>query len=782
MKRDGEHRASWWKRAAKAGVAAMVAGVAVGSAGCLSRPINPLEPTTTTTEVETLHQTAVDKIDVLLMIDNSASMADKQSILGDAVSNLVTGLLNPKCLLITDLTQQQSPEPTDPTVKCNPGYQREFNPVFDVHIGIVTSSLGGHGSNSCPTDAADNGNPTNDDAGHLITRGGMGYTNDFLFWNPQPKMGAPTGGITDLPTLAKDLSDGVTGAGQNGCGYEASIEAWYRFLVDPVPYTSIVFGSDHVVHQSGTDSALLQQRADFMRADSLLAIIMLSDENDCSIKEYSYYPIVANQAPLSPPPVPTKQCATNPLDACCTSCGLVKSGDKCFGGSGCDGMGGPTFTQETDLVNLRCFETKKRYGVDFLYPIERYTLALSEPRIPDPHQGDGSNTAGPLVENPIFTDLNKTGASVRDKSLVFIAGIVGVPWEDIAVNPNNLGDPKNPGFKNDAQMNATTIKGKDGKLHSTWDVILGDPDTFIEPLDPHMIESQKPRTGTDPITGTPMAGVNSPPGTDKINGHEWDTGENTNGDLQYACVFELPPPGKDCKTAGTSCDCPDGTDPNITSTTNPLCDTTTITQQVRAKGYPGLRELQVLKSVGPQGIVGSICPATLMGDTTAIEYGYNAAVQGIIDRLKAKLGNSCLAETFHPFTSGQFRGQVPCVIIEASKPADCAAQCKSLGHEAVESKYKAAIPQIQEQDKENGLDYDCFCELQQADTTADLTSCLNDSDSNPPDINRWCYVDADVESVNVSLVHDCPTGRKRRLRFLGGTADQSGTVYVTCSE
>jgi hypothetical protein len=27
----------------------------------------------------------------------------------------------------------------------------------------------------------------------------------------------------------------VVGAGQIGCGYEAQLESWYRFLVDPTP-------------------------------------------------------------------------------------------------------------------------------------------------------------------------------------------------------------------------------------------------------------------------------------------------------------------------------------------------------------------------------------------------------------------------------------------------------------------------------------------------------------------------------------------------------------------
>jgi len=509
MKRDGEHRASWWKRAAQGTVAAMVATVAIGSAGCLSRPINPLEPTTTTTEVDVLTQSAVDKIDLLLMIDNSASMADKQAILADAVNGLVHGLLNPRCL--DDNGNEQSPVAATSTEACAQGFKREFNAVFDVHIGIVTSSLGGHGSDACGDGQA--GFPNNNDKGHLISRGlatGTYQNEGFLQWDPKQKLSPP--GIGDLNTLATSLGDMVTGTNQVGCGFEASLEAWYRFLVDPVPYTDIQL-TNNSAKQTGKDDTLLQQRADFMRSDSLLAIIMLSDENDCSVKEYSYYPLVNQLQNGTDPfylPAASKQCQSNPADPCCKSCQLIGSGDSCLSGSGCDGNGGPVLGQDTDPANLRCFHNKQRFGIDFLYPTQRYVIALTQARIPDPHAGggaDGTNVGGALVENPIFSDLNKTGGAIRDPSLVFIAGIVGVPWQDIAVNVNDL----TKGFKDYAAMSAQTIK-VNGKSVSTWDVIIGDPDNFKDPLDPHMIESEKPRSGTDPITGTALAPPTTAPG------------------------------------------------------------------------------------------------------------------------------------------------------------------------------------------------------------------------------------------------------------------------------
>ena len=46
--------------------------------GCLSRPVQPGEPSTKTNYTATVKAAGIDKIDILFAIDNSASMGDKQ--------------------------------------------------------------------------------------------------------------------------------------------------------------------------------------------------------------------------------------------------------------------------------------------------------------------------------------------------------------------------------------------------------------------------------------------------------------------------------------------------------------------------------------------------------------------------------------------------------------------------------------------------------------------------------------------------------------------------------
>ena len=51
----------------------------------------------------------------------------------------------------------------------------------------------------------------------------------------------------------------------------------------------------------------------------------------------------------------------------------------------------------TDAANLRCWNQKKRFGVDMLYPLRRYVDGLTQTKVYDRN--------GFLVQNPLFDDL-----------------------------------------------------------------------------------------------------------------------------------------------------------------------------------------------------------------------------------------------------------------------------------------------------------------------------------------------------------------------------------------
>src|SRR5262249_28272097 len=133
-------------------------------------------------------------------------------------------------------------------------------------------------------------------------------------------------GDSDLGEVAQKLQDLTVGVGVSGCGYESQLESIYRFLVDPAPPQSIEIQNGKGV-LIGTDDVVLQQRADFVRPDSALMIVLITDENDCSTREGGQY-FFSNQSgdPSNPNgafhlPHARSECAKDPGDPCCASCG-----------------------------------------------------------------------------------------------------------------------------------------------------------------------------------------------------------------------------------------------------------------------------------------------------------------------------------------------------------------------------------------------------------------------------------------------------------------------------
>jgi hypothetical protein len=161
----------------------------------------------------------------------------------------------------------------------------------------------------------------------------------------------------------------------------------------------------------------------------------------------------------------------------------------------------------------------------------------------------------------------------RDLSLVFMAGVVGVPWQDLAVDPR---DAAHLELKNAEQMQA------DG----TWGLILADPATGRPPRDPLMIETTAERTGVQPIIGVPLAPSSAAsPTANPINGHETALGAAPM-EPQYACIFDLPTPEQ-----GRSIALLHRLEPGHL----PGGRRYLRFDPVRGKSYPGVRELEVLR-------------------------------------------------------------------------------------------------------------------------------------------------------------------------------------------
>jgi len=681
-----------------------------------------------------------EKVDLLFMIDSSADMAEKQRLLSQAVGGLVESVAEV---------------------------------VGDIHIGVITSSLGDHGSGDiCSTNLGSTTiiDHTFDDHAHLLptVRQGLASSDDagFLAWDPGASDAAHDGVI-------RNVADHVTAAGEAGCAFEASLEAWYRFLVDPDPVGSM--SNNGMVSVRGLTSALiLDQRAAFLRPDSLLVIVMLTDENDCSIVDEP-----GTQGWLIPykggpnmnhwrMPRAHSVCATNPNASNCAPCG---QGDP---DPGC--TSGVNHTDLDDPPNLRCYRQKQRFGIDLLYPTQRYVDALTEPSI-DPRYN------GTPVDNPIFRPyqlfpgptLGPIPEGQRPASWVILAGIVGVPWQDLATTDSLEGEGL-------TYLSASELESAD-----RWDLILGGGTYGAwEPLDPFMLESIDPRpAGEHPLLPYVRP---EPPNLDRaawnpINGHEQYPG-SLRDDLQFACTFSLQTAVACTPENGDSCRC----NANELEYESPLCDYSDGPDagvQVMTGAYPSLRNLQVLKDLGDQAVTTSICPKSVVSNDPEMDptYGYNPAMAAIASRMREAMLAQCLEQQLTPDESGR----VACHVYEVRMPANEPCSCdENIGRAPVSSGVASKVAsKLVHEGRCGGRDQRpcseaCTCEIQQFEGP-ELETCqttLND----PGNLFGYCYIDQEAGVGDESIVESCPADRKRILRFIGANVPaKDGMTLMSCS-
>ena len=713
-----------------------LAGVTLLSASCQDRPVVGVGPQTTNVVVTQLQQETPSQIDLLFMIDNSESMADKQVLLANAVPALVRRLVEPRCI------NPATEPPLGGNFPCAQG-KPEFTPVDDMHLGVITTSIGGHGATIC-SPAWDQWNPTQNDGAHLLgeRRGLVG--GEFLTWAPGASGADPT-------ELVQEFASHVKAAGENGCGYEAPLEAWYRFLIDPEPPASVKLEGGKVALE-GVDDVLLEQRADFLRPNSLVAVVMLGDENDCSIIDAGQAWFAAGDQLL---PRATSACEQNPDDACCRSCGLDEAAPPAGCAAIADDPGCKVVFHDatSDDPRLRCWDQKRRFGADFLYPVERYVEALSQKRI---HKRTGEE-----VDNPLYSDLRGTGAPVRDPGFVYLAGIVGVPWQDVATPASASGSSE-----------LAYLTAREIGTENRWSWLL--PDNGAPPADALMIESDAPRTGMNPATNAallpPDATASHP-----INGHEWNT---DHADLQYSCIYPLAAP-RDCSNVANdeSCDCIGVTAGDASR--NPLCQDPATGEyghvQYFAKAYPGTRQLRVLKGFGENAIVASICPKLASGESSVPSYGYNPAADAIVDRLKEHLVAECMPR---PLALNS-EGTASCAVVEAisgSCSCDGGNNRAPVGGE-LDSAVRRRLRELGQCGGASGVACDAFC-LCEIGSATDQASCQN---AEAPEGVGWCYVDPARGIGSPALVADCPSNAQRIVRFVGEDTPVSGaTAFVAC--
>jgi len=227
----------------------MVVGLTGTVSSCTQRSLNALNPCTINGVVQNVPVNPQRALDLLIIIDDSPSMRDEQAKLAEQVPRLVN-------LLLTG-------------GEVDPGAVGTFPRIESLHVGIITPDLGY--STVPPRDDLTVGvdfNPTalcttnngNGKAGFMQTEGLTGSGVDRVPCMAQ----TPAEGTLYLnfpePGFDKDdlISDVTCVTGQDdGCGFEQQLES--------------ILASDRNTANGG-----------FNRDGALLAVILITDEDDCS--------------------------------------------------------------------------------------------------------------------------------------------------------------------------------------------------------------------------------------------------------------------------------------------------------------------------------------------------------------------------------------------------------------------------------------------------------------------------------------------------------------------
>jgi hypothetical protein len=233
---------------------------ALVSSACLDRDLTPLTPCTHSAFVESIQQNAVQKVDLLFVIDDSQSMAGEQERLRSQIPRMI------RVLTTGDQDGDNAPD---------------FPAVRDLQVGVVSTDMGtgGYTLPSC-----DNGVVGKD--GALLTRGDtsipgcMATYPSILRFRPEDH--PEDRRLAEAEAFAGDVNC-VASAGVAGCGLEQPLEAALKAV------TPSSCQEPHCTFTMGTRGHADTVNAGFVRPDSLLAIVVLTDEEDCSIADEEFF-------------------------------------------------------------------------------------------------------------------------------------------------------------------------------------------------------------------------------------------------------------------------------------------------------------------------------------------------------------------------------------------------------------------------------------------------------------------------------------------------------------
>lgn len=238
---------------------------------CSERKLRPLNPCTVTAVVQRVDAPS-GKVDLVFVIDDSKSMADEQAALGAQIENVVEVLLSGEV----------------------PGAE-PFPPVESLRVGVVGTDMGVLGIGEIPTAVDANATTTpipdcGDDAE------GRFFGEDGAMVLSTSASPLPNGCLARYPSyLQYDAGDDVASfatavrctalLGTSGCGFEMQLEAMLAAVTDGSRAGAPAFApttGDGAPRDRAPQAGPGGRNEGFFRDDSVIAIVVVTDEEDCS--------------------------------------------------------------------------------------------------------------------------------------------------------------------------------------------------------------------------------------------------------------------------------------------------------------------------------------------------------------------------------------------------------------------------------------------------------------------------------------------------------------------
>lgn len=293
------------------GLLASSCALAVVVTGCNERRLRPLTPCTTAGVSNSVPIEDVKNVDLLFMVDDSGSMSEEQEKLRAEFPNMIRALI------------------TGDTDLATPG--NEWPAVESLRVAVVTSDMGvagvGHvaGTTSVKISSCGGLDP---ERAHYGEDGSFRLQGHSVvsFGTTTVDCDQDNNGVDDSVTAAQlpdfltfdmtanpsvDVDEYVrrvscyTNTGTAGCAYEQQLESMLKAITpsdaataDALPGGRFYYqdddGMDHSARGLGQgtdtnttteDNADVTANGGWLRDDSLIAVVMVTDEDDCSSKD-----------------------------------------------------------------------------------------------------------------------------------------------------------------------------------------------------------------------------------------------------------------------------------------------------------------------------------------------------------------------------------------------------------------------------------------------------------------------------------------------------------------